>query len=939
MSGASRLGSWRLALRLARADARRHRLRTLLATLLVLLPTAAGVLLGTLALGAPSSSQAALRRVPEGAQARIQATPNDPGLLPLQQPPEGFFQPLPVLAEMPPADQSELEKLLPAGDRLQPFWVSGSILLVTGEFDPFAATVDFGDARVQTGRFAEADSVILPMLRPALVAGRDPTAAAEIVLGAALAERLGVTVGDELTVFGAPPTGWIGMDGFIDKALAERSMNFTITGLTDGSDGLVWALPGWLSVAIAADPAGINQSYLLLGDEPLTWQQVRELNQLQAWAISRHVLANYPDATERYPVPVDLSAATATLIGLVIGVVSTLAMLLFTVTPAFTVAAEQSQRSLGLAAAAGATPADLRRIVQAQGLLVGLLGGVLGSLLGLVGGLAYLRLAFPLDPPTDLFPWWLPPLALLGAGLAGWLAALAPARRVASAGVLRTLAGRPLGGSARGRTRWWPGPLLIAVGIGGALASMGAEPFDPNSPESIPGAPLWAAAAIVVAIALVGAGTLACLPLIFRAIDALGARAGVGTRLALADARLHRGRAWPAAGAVLVTTLTATLLPVQGASTIANSMDSAYPVAAPGHLVVGPNAPVNDAFDELVLAMGAEQFGGVQTRYPIHAWDYRERQPGVLLDPQFRCPESEHPTAAATVERGAPFECSRSAQGVGFGAPWWLGGDVLVMSPEAMRASGVPGAEAGAEVLATGGVVVNAAYAISADDQVHVAVGSRDSVTGEIIPEVDIWLPGAFVPQFGGTLTMTPQTAAALGLETPRLVGEYWQTARPVSRLDEFLGERRLTESSNLVLLTANHRSLDPTSIAQLALLIAIAIGATAISLSLARTQIAADLSTMAASGATPRFVRRFGLLQAGVLLAAGLPAGAALGIGLGVYWVAWQRQLAFMGEWRLTVVPWGQLLMIWTLIVAGALLGALVIGRRLPELVRRRLD
>ena len=932
------LGSWRLALRLARADARRHRIRTLLAVLLVGLPTALGMALGVFTLGEPSSVQAALRRVPDGAQARIQATPYDPGLPPLAQPPEGFFVPLPVLAEQPPVSQSQIEALLPTGAELHPFWTSGNMLLVSGDFDPFAEEVDFGTARVQTSRFAEADSVILPMLRAELVSGNDPTAPGEVVLGSELADRLGLGIGDELTIFGAPPTGWIGLEGYIDKALAEQSMSFTITGLTTGSDELVWALPGWLSAAIEADSAGINQSYLLLGDEPLRWAQVKQLNELQAWAISRDVLENYPEPGERYPTQPDPSAVLAALVGVVIGTLTTLAVLLFTITPAFTVSAEQSQRSLGLIAAAGGAPADLRRVIQAQGLLVGLVGGILGAVLGTIGGFIYLRLAWPEDPPATLFPWPLLPLAFFGAAVAGWAAALAPARRVARAGVLRALAGRPLQGRNPVARHWWVGPALIGLGAVVAVASLKAEPVNSDL-VGLMIAPVWAATAVAVAVVLIGAGALASLPLIFTAVNAIGGRLGVGSRLALADAQTHRGRAWPAAAAILMATMAVTVLPIQISSARSNDFDSSYPMAAAGHLVAGMNTPVSDSFDEQVLAMGAEQLGGVVERHPIYAWAFQDRQPGVLLDAEHTCPSGQLPTAKARILRDHPFECSARAQGAGFGAPWMLGGDVLVMSPAALRSSGLPGAEAAADVLAAGGVVVNAAYAISADDQVHVGVGGRDPMTAELDPETEVWLPGAYLPHFGGSLTMTPETAAALGLELPRMVGEYWQTDRPVGPVAEQIDQNRLRDWWSLIFLTANHRYGDPTTVGQLGLLIAIAVGATVISLALARNQIAADLSTMAAAGATPGFVRRFGLLQSGVLLAAGVPVGAALGIAIGSYWVAWQRQLSVTGEWRLTMIPWGQLLAIWGLIVAGALLGALLIGRRLPELVRRRLD
>lgn len=149
-----------------------------------------------------------------------------------------------------------------------------------------------------------------------------------------------------------------------------------------------------------------------------------------------------------------------------------------------------------------------------------------------------------------------------------------------------------------------------------------------------------------------------------------------------------------------------------------------------------------------------------------------------------------------------------------------------------------------------------------------------------------------------------------------------------------------VADRTSLLIITDTHiTAWSATSLIELGLLIALALGATFISLALARTQTVPELATMAANGATPGFLRRFGAGQAAVLLAAGVPLGAALGIGLGSYWVAWLRQIGANGVWRLTVIPWSILLAIWAVIIMGALAGALMIGRRLPPLVRRRLD
>jgi len=88
--------------------------------------------------------------------------------------------------------------------------------------------------------------------------------------------------------------------------------------------------------------------------------------------------------------------------------------------------------------ALGATPGDVRRVVLAQGALVGLLGGGAGALAGLAAAratdLAVARFLpdLPFRPETLFaFPAWLLGLAVLLPVLSAVLGALAPAAAAA----------------------------------------------------------------------------------------------------------------------------------------------------------------------------------------------------------------------------------------------------------------------------------------------------------------------------------------------------------------------------------------------------------------------------------------------------------------------------------------------------------------------------
>ncbi|MGC4000591.1 MAG: ABC transporter permease [Anaeromyxobacter sp.] len=103
-------------------------------------------------------------------------------------------------------------------------------------------------------------------------------------------------------------------------------------------------------------------------------------------------------------------------------------------------------REIAVLQAVGAAPADVRRVVLAEGAALGLAGGVAGTLLAC--GLAALadRLAlrllpdFPFRPESFFaFPAWLPLLGLAVPALAATLGALAPAAAAARVEPARTL--------------------------------------------------------------------------------------------------------------------------------------------------------------------------------------------------------------------------------------------------------------------------------------------------------------------------------------------------------------------------------------------------------------------------------------------------------------------------------------------------------------------
>src|SRR5690606_20069507 len=89
----------------------------------------------------------------------------------------------------------------------------------------------------------------------------------------------------------------------------------------------------------------------------------------------------------------------------------------------------------------------------------------------------------------------------------------------------------------------------------------------------------------------------------------------------------------------------------------------------------------------------------------------------ALMPADRSCPEGQFPDTASAIAVGAPLRCVEwdRAYVPGVAVPWWGGSDVYVMAGDAMRASGLAGADEAAIVLDRGGAVVNNA-ALLADN-------------------------------------------------------------------------------------------------------------------------------------------------------------------------------------------------------------------------------
>ena len=524
-------GQWRVALRLARRDAWRGRGRSILVLLLVGLPVC-GV----------TVFDVATRQVAENNSARAQALGQlgvaDALVIPqagspVSQSPYGdtTSSPSGPNGDGPTPTFADLQAALPAGSRLvpEPPYAAAEMILESGTWGlPAGLTV------------ADVSDPLLVGLWK-VQAGSFPAGRGQILLDPGTARRLHVSIGDRVEVTGIGP----------QKGL---SRSLVVVGLAEAN-------PVVSSMGVVA-PGELPASsyppsyYLLDSPAPVTWADVRRLNEAGASVSSRAVLEDPPSfcrpselCLDDGPVPgqdvaqpeltpeqAEQIARNAALGGVVIVLVVLQIALL--AGPAFAVQLRRRQRELGLIGAAGGHAPVLRRTVLASGVVLGVVASIGGAVLGwVVVALLTQRFSdFKFNGFTDP---GLPPVPPEGAGivavgvLAAVSAALIPALAAGKGEVIDTLRGRrPL---PKIRTR------LPFLGLGMGASGLLVMAYGVMQVDTL---------VLAVGVVLAQLGVVVLMPWLVVQTGRIGRFLPLSSRLAVRDAGRHRMRTAAAACAI-----------------------------------------------------------------------------------------------------------------------------------------------------------------------------------------------------------------------------------------------------------------------------------------------------------------------------------------------------------------------------------------------------
>ncbi|MFU8871242.1 FtsX-like permease family protein [Micromonospora sp. SL4-19] len=889
------LGSWRTALRIARREARRARARTALVLAMIALPVLA------LSFVAVSYDMAQLTH-PERMARQLGAADAELRWATVNAVEQGAwgesFWPVEgdeMVPRVRPATADEIRALLPAGSRVTQLrrWV------------PFDVRID--------GRLVSFDARAVdltdPLTRPlaTLRAGRRPTAPDEIAVSPSALRQLGVRLGDPV------PT-------------ADGTATYTVVGVMEFPDNLREVV----ALRPEAQPGPVpppDESWLVDLPGPVDRELVDRLNERGIVVAARAPLPGREEFVAGPALPDLEQAGNAVLVG-GLGLLEVVLL----VGPAFAVGVRRRRRDLALVAVAGGDAAHLRRIVLADGVVLGAGGAALGLLLGVGAAFAGRPLVEQYVVSARLGAYRVFPAALAAiaavAVLAGLLAALAPAWTAARQDVVAGLAGRR--NPPRHRRRWPVLGVLLTV-AGAAVAALGATWTSP---------PVVLAGLILGELGLVF-GTPALIGLLARA----GRSLPLVPRLALRDASRNRSSAAPAISAVMAAVAGSVALGAYVASDDARARAEWQPGIPPGHVLLlrtdqqGTLPPADEVTQRIRAVLPAATVVALATpecARPASAEDFCIAT--TVLPPEQRCPYD--PGQVVPAGQPGPRADPRCARLFRDSTGIYL--PAFVDDGSALPAlTGAPAEEvaAAARVLRAGGVVVTDPRQM-VDGRVTVVATHGDGTSA-----ASATLPG-YVLRGGlpvNRLFLSPPAAAAIGLVGGQLGYAVDTSAAPTAAQREQLNAELARSASLSVQVEDGVPGSDQRP---LLLLLAIAsgvitLGAAGVATGLAAAEGRRDLSTLAAVGADPRVRRVLSLCQAGVIAVLGSALGIVAGLGsAAIILVSLNRRYA--QAWPAPepyplVVP-GLTVGVLVVVPLVAMLGAALLTRsRLP--VERRLD
>lgn len=803
------------------------------------------------------------------------------------------------------------------------------------------------EVRTATGGLAAASASEMDLTDPIyrgmveLIDGRAPSAPDQVAMSKAARARFGDTFQS-----------------------SDRTRTWTSVGTVefpaDLGEVLVFA-PGTLPRSTGQDTlpgstgpgdsrsTGKAKAWLADTPAPVDWADVRWFNRSGIAVTSRAVLVDPPDLAENAAVGhrEDPADERLSLVPVVVGLAILEIVLL--VGPAFAVGARRRQRSLALVAANGGTRAQLRRIVLADGVLLGLAGAVAGLPLAvlLAAGTRPLAEELLIGARAGGYRFNPPMLAgiVLLAIVTGLLAAAVPAFTAARTDVVMALAGRR--GVVRSRRRWLVAGAVLA-GIGAATATAGAT--------------LTEVLLIAAGLAIAQVGLVLGTPSLVGLIARLGGGLPPTPRIALRDAARNRAASAPAVSAVMAAVAGTIAIGVYLASASAQREENYTPSLPDGYVAVnyglggksyGPDTP-HRARAALAAALPDAALTEISATVCRNRPDPTDCKIIPVRTPNQSCPGEEHPptSRAEVAALAADPRCARAHLSQGWGYPAFqsvVGGrDALV----ALTGASGDDLDRAVSVLDRGGVVVNDPFLVD-HGMVTLAIDDwsepegndgdsqqdgNDGDSQQAAEPETMTVPGYVLEAgrygSGNILSAAVAERAGFGVAATGLVAA---TAGPpeTTVLDKLNAALAEAGAHFAFVETGPGNDDEPLLYLLAAASALITLGAVGTATGLAAADGRADLSTLAAIGAAPGVRRLLSLGQSGVIGGVGSILGMVAGIGSGFAVLA-ATNLSRASQWPAPTpypltVPWTNLMVILLVPLVAMLAAGLLTRSRLP--------
>lgn len=510
------LASWLVSLKMARRDALRFKGRSALVVVMVGLPVA--LIVGGLTL-ASTSARSAREDLPARLGNAVALIDNISETKILNQSVEGWEMggpsdgspppkalPIPGYAADAPAAEQNAALGAFLGGTIVPIGFGDIRWDATTERRPSAA-VAYLDPTVDLG----------PKL--SLLSGRWPTSNAEVAVTPAGIHQ------------GMPKSGQITLR--LPDGTAKAVTVVGEASLLDPNVGM----PSLLTTEVWEGANFWQTQRLLQRSTPVSWDEVKKLNDYGLTVVSRAAIENPPVVADRTPEEQRQSNDTRIAAAMLGSTLFILTALL--VGPAFAVSAGRQRRSLALAASNGAETRQLRRSVLASAVVLGVVAVVVGAAVGIAGALAaatYWRTTRPWTTAVgpNQVPWIAVAIVAICATLAALTAALIPALRLGRLDIIGVMKGQNV---SPPHSRKLPivGLILFAIGGIGTFLAVTKE----------------SAGAAMIGILGLFVGPLLLIPLMLVVAGRIAARFPAPFRMATRDAARQRHRSAPTVAAVM----------------------------------------------------------------------------------------------------------------------------------------------------------------------------------------------------------------------------------------------------------------------------------------------------------------------------------------------------------------------------------------------------